>query len=222
MSLPKYILIVPLQRFLNEAHVWTLLHQQGVDVVPLVGVYSTETHPFGFVYEYMDGLDLKQYLRNKHGVDRLNLVRIPIHPPSTANLLTVPISASRNRPRLESYARPGRHPRTHPYGTLSLHPACSRHIIHLRLVSQVNILVDKNGIPRITGLGNATVLPSAGSATKTERGRASADQLSRYHAPEITWPGTPLDPTGPMRPTKASDMYAFGVMAGEVRTNSDV
>jgi len=48
-------------------------------VVPLVGVYSTEAHPFGLIYEYMDGLDLRQYLRNKHDVDRLNLVLIPTH-----------------------------------------------------------------------------------------------------------------------------------------------
>jgi hypothetical protein len=29
---------------------------EDVDVVPLVGVYSTEAHPFGLVYEYMEGL----------------------------------------------------------------------------------------------------------------------------------------------------------------------
>ena len=55
-------------------------------MVPLVGVYSTEAHPFGLVYEYMSGLDLKQYLRNEPNVGRLNLVRIPIPPtcyPST-------------------------------------------------------------------------------------------------------------------------------------------
>ena len=85
-----YILIVPLQRFRNEAHAWALLHRQGADVVPLVGVYSTEAHPFGLVYEYMDGLDLRQYLRNEHGVDRLNLVLIPIHSLLAANPLIVP------------------------------------------------------------------------------------------------------------------------------------
>jgi len=73
-------LIVPLQRFCNEAHVWALLHHQDANIVPLVGVYSTEAHPFGLVYEYMDGLDLRQYLRNGHKADRLNLVLIPIYP----------------------------------------------------------------------------------------------------------------------------------------------
>ena len=52
-----------------------------MDVVPLVGVYSTETHPFGLVYEYMANLDLKQYLRKESNVGGLKLVLIlvPIH-----------------------------------------------------------------------------------------------------------------------------------------------
>ena len=62
------------QRFWNEIHVWTFLHDRGVDVVPLVGVYSTEAHPFGLIYELMDGLDLRQHLRNTPDAGRLNLV----------------------------------------------------------------------------------------------------------------------------------------------------
>jgi len=42
-----------------------------------MGVYSTETHPFGLIYEHMDGLDLKQYLRNEPNVGRLKLVFVP-------------------------------------------------------------------------------------------------------------------------------------------------
>ena len=41
-----------------------------------MGVYSTETHPFGLVYEYMDGLDLMQYLGNEPNVGRLELVLV--------------------------------------------------------------------------------------------------------------------------------------------------
>lgn len=52
-------------------------------MVPLVGVFSTREHPFGLVYEYMDGLDLTQYLKNAYDVDRLNLVLLLcIHPPA--------------------------------------------------------------------------------------------------------------------------------------------
>ena len=62
------------QRFENEVLVWTFLHDKGLDVVPLVGVYSTEARPFGLVYETMDGLDLRQHLRNNPHVGKLNLV----------------------------------------------------------------------------------------------------------------------------------------------------
>jgi len=68
-----------LQRLNKEVQIWCLLHCRNVDVVPLLGVYSTETHPFGLVYEYMDGLDLKQYLRNEPNVGRVKLVPIPLH-----------------------------------------------------------------------------------------------------------------------------------------------
>ena len=67
------------QRFLSEVHACTLLHHRNIDVVRLVGVYSTETHPFGIIYEHMDGLDLKQYLRNEPNAGRLKLVLIPLH-----------------------------------------------------------------------------------------------------------------------------------------------
>jgi serine/threonine protein kinase len=69
-----------LQRFCNEIHVCNLLRHKGVDVVPLVGVYSTEEHPLGLVYEYMDNLDIKQYLQDKHSTERLKLVPIPCAP----------------------------------------------------------------------------------------------------------------------------------------------
>ena len=68
------------QRLHNEVHVWTFLHNRGMDVVPFVGVYSTEAHPFGLVYEYMDSLG--QYLMDGPNVGRLKLVLVPLHTPS--------------------------------------------------------------------------------------------------------------------------------------------
>ena len=59
---------------------WTLLHQGEADVAPLVGVYSTKAHPFSLVYEFMDGLDVRQHLRSAPNEDRLKLVLISIHP----------------------------------------------------------------------------------------------------------------------------------------------
>jgi len=62
------------QRFLNEVHAYYLLHDGGVGLPLLVGIYSTETHPFGLVYEHMDGLDVKQHLQKEPNVERLKLV----------------------------------------------------------------------------------------------------------------------------------------------------
>ena len=47
-----------------------------MDTVPFLGVYTTEVHRFGLVYEYMDGLDLRQHLRNETGIGRMKLVPI--------------------------------------------------------------------------------------------------------------------------------------------------
>ena len=79
-------LTVPPQRFRNEVLVSSLLHHGDVGVVPLVGVYSTEARPFGLVYEHMDGLDLRQHLRNEPNVGRLKLVFTP-----TRSLLINPL-----------------------------------------------------------------------------------------------------------------------------------
>ena len=80
----RAMLTVPLQRFCNEVRVYDLLRHGDVGAVPLVGVYSTEKHPFGLVYEYMDNLDLRQYLKNEPNAGRLELVLIPSpSPPPT-------------------------------------------------------------------------------------------------------------------------------------------
>lgn len=74
---PNTLLTTPTQRFHSEIHIWSLLHHGAVKVVPLVGVYSTEKHPFGLVYRYMEGLDLRQYMRSKPNIGRLQLVSYP-------------------------------------------------------------------------------------------------------------------------------------------------
>jgi serine/threonine protein kinase len=67
------------QRYCNEVRVCNLLHHRGVGMGAFVGAYNSEKHPFGLVYEYLDGLDLKQYLRNEPYSKRLKLVRAPLH-----------------------------------------------------------------------------------------------------------------------------------------------
>ena len=100
----------------------------------------------------------------------------------------------------------------------SLHPIHSHHTIHIRLMRQANILVDKDDTIWIGGLANALILPHP--TARTVEGRTSTDQLSRSCAPELTWPGAPPNLDDPTYPTKASDMYGFGIMAWEVRAGS--
>ena len=57
----------------NEVYICSILPRTDVS---FVGVYSTETHPFGLVYEYMDGMDLRQYIQKEPNVGRLRLVLI--------------------------------------------------------------------------------------------------------------------------------------------------
>ena len=42
------------------------------------------------------------------------------------------------------------------------------------------------------------------------------------NTPELAWSGILLDLTDPTHPTTADDMYAFGVVAWEVRTDYSV
>lgn len=65
---------------------WTLLHHKGVDVVPFLGIFSNEAHPFGIVYDRMGGLDLKQYLGGEPNVGgvKLVLIHIPTNSPPSA------------------------------------------------------------------------------------------------------------------------------------------
>jgi len=208
-------LIVPIQMFHNEVHVWTLLHHGDVEVVSLVGVYSTEAHPFGLVYEYMDGLDLKQYMKNEPNLRRLKLVRVPtllIRCLSTPHL---------HRQQLIGIARGLK--RMHDLGIVHGNLQSVRcpslphlwHTVYTRLIPKANILVDKEGTVRIAGLGNAIVLPH--STTYPLEGRTNTDRLSCGRAPELTWPGVSQSVADPIHPTKASDMYGFGVVAWEVR-----
>ena len=95
------------------------------------------------------------------------------------------------------------------------HPRVTRFTFAL---CQTNVLVDKDGTPQISGFGNASILPR--STRGTIGGGASTDQFFRNRAPEMTRPGVSLDGADPMHPTKACDMYAFGVMTWEVWTDT--
>ena len=76
MHVPSTLPTATLQRFYNEVCGCGLVHHGGGDVVLLVRVYSTETPPFGLVYECVGNPDLKQYLRKEFNVERLTIVLI--------------------------------------------------------------------------------------------------------------------------------------------------
>ena len=43
--------------------------------MPFIGVYSTLEYPMALVFEFMDRLNLREYLRNNKDVGRRELVR---------------------------------------------------------------------------------------------------------------------------------------------------
>lgn len=74
-SVPRLPIIVR-QRFYKEASACSCLRSQ--NIVPFIGMYSTPKHPLALVFELMDHLNLRDYLRNNGNVGRLELVR-PLH-----------------------------------------------------------------------------------------------------------------------------------------------
>ena len=73
---------------------------------------------------------------------------------------------------------------------------------------QRNVLVDSEGTPRIGGLGSAISEFSSGARSEVP------DMLTRSSAPELMDPGA--FGLSSARPTKASDVYAFGVLLYQV------
>ena len=59
--------------------------------------------PFGLVYEYMEGLDLGQFVQNEPKVGRLRLVFIPVPTYSLSIPLTSP-TVDRHSSDVEPYA----------------------------------------------------------------------------------------------------------------------
>jgi len=60
------------QRFYREAQAYSLLSHR--NIVPFVGAYSSLDHPFSLVFDYMEHLNLSEYLRNEPSAGKLELV----------------------------------------------------------------------------------------------------------------------------------------------------
>ena len=56
--------------------------------MPFIGVYSTPKHPLALVFEFMDHLNLGEYLRNNEDIGRHELVHF--------YLASIPISTARH------------------------------------------------------------------------------------------------------------------------------
>ena len=76
----------------------------GQRVVPFIGVYSTQEHPLALVFEFMGHLNLREYLRNNHDVERRELVSSLFHLGPYRHL-SVSISAPGNGTRYQGYAQ---------------------------------------------------------------------------------------------------------------------
>ena len=62
------------QRLYKEAKTCSHLNDNKC-FVSFIGIYSTQDHPFALVFEFMDRLSLRGYLRDNQDIGRLELVR---------------------------------------------------------------------------------------------------------------------------------------------------
>ena len=69
---------------------------KGQNIVPFIGVCSTPKHPSALVFDFMDNMNLREYLRNNRDVGRLELVGF---------LCTAPLVMLKSRGQLLEIAR---------------------------------------------------------------------------------------------------------------------
>ena len=177
------------------------------NVIRCVGVSPTPSHPLSLVLDAAGHLNLKEYLHRNPGVNRLELVRR-----STLDC-DLPDLHSRQRQVL-GIARGlnHMHDRGIPHGHLTaVRSSLIPHFQYPRRLttSQQNIFVDHDGTPRIAGFGSSFMLSCQDSWSES-----GAVGFHRGSAPELVRPRKPGKPAN--RITKASDMYAFGMLTWEV------
>ncbi|KAF9784463.1 kinase-like domain-containing protein, partial [Thelephora terrestris] len=139
------------------------------NIVPFLGVFSSEKFPYACIFESIGKENLKEYLLSNPGCSRLK--------------------------SLAEVAR-GLH---HIHDLDTVHGS----------IRGANIRIDEQGTARIAGFASAT-LPDVDITPE------DVDVLveARWCSPELLQPGA--NGLNKARATKASDMYAFGMLAYEV------
>ena len=199
----------PVQRHLREILACSQLSHP--NIVALVGVTSTLNHPLSLILDTADDLGLQEYLDDNPGADRLKLVRcLSSHIP----LRVVDLSF---RCQVRGIAHGLRH--IHDSGAVhgrlgSVRSSLPPHFRNLQKLTflQQNILVSPDGTPRIAGFGSCFTI------SRPELWSADIMGFHRGSAPELLQPPEPGKPG--IRTSKASDMYAFGMLTWEVGTCS--
>ena len=193
-----YLLKIYRQKFYKEALACSRLKDQSF--VPFIGVYSTPKHPLALVFEFMEHSNLRKYLRNNKDVRRRELVRFyrRIRCSSYQRLELAVGNSARCRIHAQTKCRPREPQDRMPHPPL--------HSGHALTFTQTNILVDAHGRAHVAGLGVAFLLSAMPGV--------DIDRFFRGAAPEL------IDPQrfglAGGGATKASDVYAFGVLAWEV------
>ncbi|KAF9646934.1 kinase-like protein [Thelephora ganbajun] len=175
--LPTYV------RFYHEALACS--HFRNHSFVPFIGIYSAPEYPMCLVFEYMDHLNLKEYLRKNEHVGRRELL-------------------------LEVGRAVGH---LHKVDVVYKNLKIVRSFLAYTLITpshsafpQTNVLIDADGHAHVGGFG-AAFLPSATPGM-------DIDRFFHGAAPELV--GIQRFESIGTEATKATDVYAFGVLAWEV------
>jgi serine/threonine protein kinase len=181
--------------------VWKRLDHS--NVLPAYGA-SLDIAEFCVVSPWMPEGDILHYVTKYPGADRALIVRPHVTHASKYPKFRSPDDRGGRRDFLSSFQQ--RHSRRLEGGQLfllsSFHP--------LKVIHQPNILFDNTGVPKITdfGVSSITVNVHTNNASTPNSGVSM-----RWTAPEILEPPN----SDPVRPTKASDVYAFAMVVIEAR-----
>jgi serine/threonine protein kinase len=185
--------------------VWKRLNHP--NIVPTLGA-GPDIAELCVVSPWMPDGDLLQYLQKIPGANRAEIVRIHVGRAGECTEFDFQDDWNRRGAFLPPLQRC--HSRRHEGGEALRLGRCRL----LTVIRQENILFDSAGTPRIAdfGISSITFNPISNNASTPYHGYSI-----RWAAPEIL--EAPNDES--RRPTKMSDVYAFGMVVVEVRCHHD-